>query len=101
MSPMLAAVTRDDVADYVAALFNVYTLLIFAYIILSLIYAFGRVPYYRWLTVTFEFLRDISEPILGPIRRVLPSFGPFDFSPIVALILVRIVGAIVVGLIRG
>ena len=101
MTPPLAAVTRDDVADYVAALFNVYTLLIFAYIILSLIYAFGRLPYVRWLTAIFEFLRDISEPVLAPIRKVMPRFGPFDFSPIVALILIRIVGAIVVGLIRG
>jgi YggT family protein len=98
---ILAAVSRDDVADYVSDLFWVYTLLLFAYIILSMIYAFARVPYWRWLTVIFNFLRDICEPLLAPIRRVLPSFGPFDFSPIVALILLRIVAAIVVAIIRG
>jgi YggT family protein len=98
---ILAAVTRDDIADYVSDLFWVYTLLLFAYIILSMIYAFARVPYWRWLTAIFSFLRDICEPLLAPIRRVLPSFGPFDFSPIVALILLRIVAAIVVAIIRG
>jgi YggT family protein len=98
---MLAALSRDDVADYVSDLFWVYTLLLFAYIILSMIYAFGRVPYWRWLTVIFNFLRDICEPLLAPIRRVLPSFGPFDFSPIVALILLRIVASVVVAIIRG
>jgi len=101
MTAVLAAIDRHDVADYVAAFFNVYTLLLFAYIILSMIYAFARVPYWRWLTVVFEFLRDICEPVLAPIRRVLPTFGPFDFSPIVALILIRIVAAIVVNIIDG
>lgn len=96
-----AAIDRGDIADFVADLFWVYTLLLFAYIILGMIYAFARVPYWRWLTIIFEFLRDISEPLLRPIRRVLPTFGPFDFSPIVALFLVRIVAAIVVPIIRG
>ena len=98
---IVAGLSRGDVADYVADLFWVYTLLLFAYIILSMIYAFARVPYWRWLTVIFSFLRDICEPLLAPIRRVLPSFGPFDFSPIVALILLRIIAAIVVSIIRG
>lgn len=98
---ILAAIDRHDIADYVSALFWVYTLLLFAYIILSMIYAFARVPYWRWLTIVFEFLRDICEPLLAPIRKVLPTFGPLDLSPIVALFLVRIVATIVVNLIDG
>lgn len=38
--------------------------------------------------VTFIF--DITEPILGPIRRVMPSLGGFDLSPMVALILIQV-----------
>ena len=33
----------------------------------------------------------ITEPILGPIRRVLPRTGMFDFSPIVALMLLNLI----------
>ncbi len=33
-----------------------------------------------------RILVDITEPILGPIRRLLPSAGGIDFSPIVAII---------------
>ena len=33
----------------------------------------------------------ITEPILGPIRRVLPKTGMFDFSPIVALLLLDLI----------
>jgi YggT family protein len=101
MSPVLAAISRGDVADYVAALFRVYSLLILAYIVLSLIYAFGRLPYSRALNTVFEFLREVAEPLLRPFRRIIPSFGPFDFSPIVALIALGIVGSIVVSVIRG
>ncbi len=98
---VLAAVTRDDVADYVAAFFNVWTLLIFAYIVMSLVFAFAKVPYNRYLMGLFEFLKGVADPILAPFRRILPTFGPLDFSPILALIALRIVGALIVALIRG
>jgi len=45
-------------------------------------------------------LNRIVEPLLAPIRRVLPSMGMFDFSPLVLLILVQIVGSLVVNLLR-
>jgi len=37
----------------------------------------------------------LVEPMLAPIRRVIPPVGMFDFSPLVLLILVQIVGNIV------
>ena len=36
----------------------------------------------------------LIEPLLRPIRQVVPSFGRFDFSPLILLILVQIIGAI-------
>ena len=33
----------------------------------------------------------ITEPIMGPIRKVLPRTGMFDFSPVVALILLHFI----------
>jgi uncharacterized protein YggT (Ycf19 family) len=101
MTPVMAAVDRVDVANYVGDLFYVYSLLILAYIVLSLVYAFARVPYMLWLNRVFEFLRDVSEPWLGLFRRFIPSFGPFDLSPLVALIALSIIGRIVVGIIHG
>ncbi len=35
-------------------------------------------------------LYDITEPILGPIRRVMPSLGGLDLSPMIALLLVEL-----------
>ena len=42
-----------------------------------------------------RFLRDITEPVLAPLRRVLPSMGMLDLSPFVAMILFQVMGSIV------
>jgi YggT family protein len=99
---VVLALTRNDAADYVQALFRVYTLIIIAYIVASLFFAFGgRVPYSRWSRAVLDFLRDVSEPLLRPFRALLPNIGPLDLSPMLAIIALNIVGAIVVNLIRG
>jgi YggT family protein len=98
---MILALDRNDIADYVAALFWVYTLILFAYIVVNLLFAIGvRPPYNRVVDAVLNFLRDVSEPFLRPFRRLLPSFGGFDFSPIIAFFVLRIVAAIVVNAIR-
>ena len=46
-----------------------------------------------------EFVFSISEPILAPIRRALPSAGGMDFSPLVALIAIQAVASILLRII--
>ena len=58
---------------------------------------FGRVIM-SWISPTGNdpispILYQITEPILAPIRSVLPKLGVFDFSPIVALFLLQIVSS--------
>ena len=48
-----------------------------------------------------NILNQITEPILAPIRRVLPKSGTFDFSPVVALILLYLIRQILVTVLRG
>lgn len=93
---------RDEVANYVQQLFSVYGLLIVVYVITGMIFSFGvKPPYSRALNVVLGFLRDVSEPYLRIFRRVIPMAGPIDLSPIVALLVLSIVGRIVVSLIQG
>ena len=67
---LLAAVTRVDIANYVSALFEVYIVLIFVYILLNLLFSFGlRLPYARWTDAVLDFLRDVCEPYLRLFRR--------------------------------
>ena len=37
-----------------------------------------------------RFLFTATEPIIGPIRRLIPSLGVIDISPIIALILIQV-----------
>lgn len=96
------ATTRSDIADYVSALFYVYIIIIFVYLLLNLMFSMGlRVPYSRWSDAILGFLRDVSEPYLRIFRRFIPTLGMFDFSPIVALFVLYILRAVISGLIKG
>ncbi len=99
---ILLAVTRVDVANYVSALFTVYIVMIFVYILLNLLLSVGmRVPYSRWSDAVMNFLRDVCEPYLRLFRRLIPVVGGFDFTPMLALIVLYFVRTIVVNAIAG
>jgi uncharacterized protein YggT (Ycf19 family) len=99
---MLAlASVRSDIAHYVSALFEVYIVLIFIYILLNLLFSFGvQLPYARWTDSVLGFLRDVSEPYLRLFRRLIPSIGMFDLSPVVAIIVLYVVRTLLVGAIN-
>ena len=99
---LIAAVTRGDIANYVQALFLVYILLIFVYILLNMMFSLGlRPPYTRWVDAVMNFLRDVCEPYLRIFRRFIPPIGMFDLTPMIAIILLYIVETLVVNAIRG
>jgi YggT family protein len=99
---VLAALTRGDIANYVKALFLVYILLIFVYILLNMMFSLGlRPPYSRWTDAVMNFLRDVCEPYLRIFRRFIPPIGMFDLTPMIAIILLYVVETIVVNAIRG
>ena len=81
----------------------VYTLLIILYIVIQLLLAAGlRPPYSRTLDAVLSFLRDVCEPFLRIFRRLLPTFGGFDFSPILAILTLAILNSIIVqGIVHG
>jgi YggT family protein len=96
------AITRVDVAGYVNAVFLVYIVLIFVYILLNLMFSLGlRLPYARWSDVLLTFLRDVCEPYLRIFRRFIPTIGMFDFSPMIAIIVLYLVRTLVVNAISG
>jgi YggT family protein len=98
----LAAITRNDIANYVQAVFLVYILLIFVYILLNMMFSLGlRPPYSRFVDAVMNFLRDVCEPYLRIFRRFIPPIGMFDLTPMIGIILLLVVETIVVGAIRG
>ena len=92
--------TRDTIADYVGAVFLVYIILIIVRVLLTWI---PRMPYNRTLRAVVGFIEEVTDPYLNVFRRFLPPVGggafAMDLSPILAIILLFIARAVVVGLI--
>jgi YggT family protein len=99
---VVLANVRGDIANYVSALFYVYIVLIFVYILLNLLLSFGmRIPYSRWSSAVLNFLRDVSEPYLRLFRRFIPPLGAVDLSPMIAIIVLYILQSLVDRAIAG
>ena len=102
MSFLPLALSRVDVADYVDKLILVYTILVVIRVLMSW---FQRIPYNRVLMAVLDFVRETTDPYLNLFRRFVPMVrigpGALDLSPIVAIIVLSIVGRIVVALIHG
>lgn len=77
---------------FVNVFVTVYSLVIFMYIITSWL----RLPYSPWLNRIQRFLYDVSEPYLRLFRRLLPSFGSLDLSPMIAIIVLIILGQVAI-----
>ena len=72
-------------------LLDVASWIIFAQIILSLLIAFNVINTYNdGVRQVYAGLTRMTEPLYRPIRRIMPDFGPLDFSPMVVLLGIRI-----------
>ena len=76
---------------FVNVFFNALLLVVFARVILSWVQA--RLPF-----GLNDFVFSVSEPILGPIRRLLPAAAGMDFSPLIVLIGIQLLEPLVLQL---
>jgi YggT family protein len=80
----------DQVELFINVFVSVYLLAVFLYVLSSWL----RLPYS--LNPVQRFLYDICEPYLRLWRRILPmSFGPIDFSPMIAIVALIVASQIV------
>jgi YggT family protein len=84
----------DSVESFLQVFVYVYSLLILAYIITSWV----RLPYTVWLNRIQRFLYDVVDPYLRIWRRVLPTFGPLDLSPVVAVVALNVLLAVAINI---
>lgn len=76
-------------------LVSIYIMLVF----IRIIFSYGTVGYGNRV---MRFLINVTEPLLAPLRRMVPLVGMFDISPIVAFIILWILQAAIRGtLLRG
>jgi YggT family protein len=77
-----------SLVNLINLLFTLFYVLLFANIIFSWI---RPNPYHPVYGPIVRFVYAVTEPVLNPVRRLLPAMGGLDFSPIIVLILARLV----------
>lgn len=81
---------------------NVLVMLIIVQFIIGLLFAFNVVNTRNDFLATFyNAINGFLEPVLRPIRNILPRTGAIDFSPLVLIILLQVVLIVLSGIIRS
>ena len=83
--------TLIDLARFLSL---VLTILIFARVILSWVNPDPRNP-------AVNFIYRATEPLLAPVRNLLPSMGGMDFSPILVLVAIQLAESLIIQILRG
>jgi YggT family protein len=81
------------IAQIISILSQLITWLVIVYIVLG----YFMSPYHP----VRQTLGSVVEPLLAPIRRLMPQTGMLDFSPMVLIILVQIVARLLIGLLMA
>jgi len=90
-------VNISTVEQFLYSLWLVYSLVIGLYILMSWL----QLPPTRWVGVVRTFLYDTVEPVLRPLRGILPSMGGLDLSPMVAIFGMRLLLEIAFAILDG
>jgi YggT family protein len=75
--------------DLILLVLRLYSYLLVAWVVLSWLIAFNVInTHNRFVYAITDFLDRITEPVLRPIRRVLPTMNGIDLSPVVLILLI-------------
>jgi YggT family protein len=86
---------------FIDFLLNLYIFLLVAQAVLSWLIVFNVVNTRNPLVSTIgEFLYRITEPVLRPIRQIMPNFGGIDISPLIAILIIYFLQIVVIGNLR-
>ncbi len=96
----LRATTRDCrtmsglvvLYQIVSLLTQAFVMLIIIQFVIGLLFAFNVIsPSNQFLAQVYESINRLLDPILRPIRNIMPQTGAIDFSPLVLILLLQIV----------
>ena len=93
----LLADTASSVQSFVNVFVGIYVLLIFVYVLSSWV----QIPYSRTISAVQKFLDDVVSPYLRLFRGRIPTLGPLDLSPMVAVVVLLVAAGLVNRLIEA
>jgi len=78
-----------DLLRFISTVLTLYIYVLIAGAIFSWLYAFNVVnPRNQFVGMIGQFLYAVTEPVLRPIRRILPNMGGIDLSPLVVVLII-------------
>jgi YggT family protein len=85
-------VTLSQIVGY---LISLVIILVIVQFVISLLFAFNVVSMHnQWAAAIYRSVNILLEPILRPIRKIMPDTGAIDFSPLVLIVLLNIVNIV-------
>ena len=82
-------------SQIVGYLISIIIILVIVQFVISLLVAFNVVSMHnQWVAAIYRSVNALLEPILRPIRRIMPDTGAIDFSPLVLIVLLNIVNIV-------
>jgi YggT family protein len=85
-----------ELLAFISYLLTLYIYILIAAAVLSWLVAFNVVnPRNQAVVVIGEFLYRITEPVLRPIRRMLPNLGGIDISPIIVILIIMFIQSVI------
>jgi YggT family protein len=86
-----------ELLSFVSYLLTLYVYILIASAVLSWLVAFNVVnPRNPFVMSVGEFLYRITEPVLRPIRNMLPNMGGLDISPVILILIIFFIQSVVV-----
>jgi YggT family protein len=86
----------------IVTILDIYFWLVIAMAVLSWLIAFNVInTRNQVVSMVWDMLVRLTEPVLAPIRRVLPNFGGIDVSPVILLLLIGFLRRLIVELYVG
>ncbi|MDP4605504.1 MAG: YggT family protein [Erythrobacter sp.] len=85
--------------DILVMITNVLVMLIIVQFVIGLLFAFNVVsPSNDFLRQVYDSINRLLEPVLRPIRNIMPNTGAIDFSPLVLILGLQILTRVMIGL---
>ena len=90
------------IVSVIELVLDLYGWVLIASIVFSWLYQFGVINQRNPIVHTIgDTLWKLTEPVLAPIRRILPDFGAIDLSPIVVFLIIYLIRMYLAVLVRG
>ena len=84
--------TLSQIVGYLISIIIIFVIVQF---VISLLFAFNVVSMHnQWAASIYRAVNALLEPLLKPIRRIMPDTGAIDFSPLILIVLLNILNIV-------